>query len=145
MVGRGVTGRTTATHHRSEDTIKKALLLTVSLAAFACGSASPSEKACTDLAEVTAKAAQRCGQDYKQNYDVFVSVAAGGSCANVKKVRDETALRSVCIPSLTNISCAALLAGKIDASCAGQLLRTASQPINRTLAPASYAEFSAEE
>jgi hypothetical protein len=119
------------------------------LAVGACASAKPavsaSEQACLDTADILAKAAQRCGQDYKANYDAFIANAAGGSCANISKVRDESSLRATCIPSIANIECSALLAGNIDASCRGQLLRTASNVSAGSFGPASYAAIGAEE
>jgi len=101
------------------------LLLTLSLAVspLACGDATPEEQACLDMAEAVAKAAERCGEDYQANYDAFIELGTGGSCSNITSVRDETALRQTCIPSLGTIECSALLAGTIDASCQAQLVR----------------------
>lgn len=108
---------------------------------------SGSEQACSDAADAVAKAAARCGQDYQKNYDAFVASGAGGSCAKVTAIRDEPALRTVCIPSMSTISCTELLAGKVDASCKGQLVRPASWTPPTTLAPASddYASFGVDE
>lgn len=78
-------------------------------------------QACLDLADAVAKAAQRCGQDYQANYTAFVQNAANGNCTNIVAVRDEASLRAVCLPKFATITCADLLAGKIDASCVGQL------------------------
>jgi len=91
-------------------------------------------KACEDAADAVAKAAQRCGQDYQASYDGFVQGAAGGSCSNVVSIRDETALRQTCLPSLSTVSCEDLMAVKLDASCKAQLQRPAG--FRPTLEPA---------
>ena len=88
------------------------------------------EKACLDTADAVAKASQRCGCtvdagaancDYKTNYDSFIKNAVGGNCANTRRVRDETSLRSKCLPSLATVSCPDFLAKRIDATCIDQL------------------------
>jgi hypothetical protein len=126
----------------------RTLLLLISLAACSSStpgsSRSPSEQACIDTADAVAKAAQRCGQDYKRNYDEFIRVAAAGNCANIVQVRDEASLRSTCLPSMTTIACEDLSAGKIDDACKGQLLRR--QGYMPELVPASgYGDFASEE
>lgn len=94
------------------------------------------EKACLDTIEALARAGERCGGDYKANYDAGLQSAAGGDCKKVIGVRDEASLRGTCIPSLKTAPCADLTAGKVDASCGKQLQRTASfQP---ELFPASF-------
>jgi hypothetical protein len=81
-------------------------------------------KACNDTADAVAKAAQRCGSDYQSNYNAFVN--AVGTCEKIVQIRDETSLRSTCLPSLSTISCTDLMAGNLDASCKGQLLKSMS-------------------
>ena len=100
--------------------------------AFACGStktgAAPvgPEKACLDTIEALSRAAARCGQDYQTFYDSTVQGAAGGDCKKVISIRDEGALRGVCIPSLTTVPCPELFASRVDSSCGKQLQRPAS-------------------
>lgn len=60
------------------------------LAATACSSSSgddgaptASETACLDTVEALARTAERCGGDYKSNYDAILKSAANGSCKNV--------------------------------------------------------------
>jgi hypothetical protein len=134
------------------------LALAVGLGALACsgtssgtgtgassggaGTSGPAQ-ACLDTADATAKATQRCGQDYKMNYDAFINIVAKGNCSNVTQVRDEAALRGVCLPSLAAISCPDLMAGKLDASCKGQLLRPAA--FSPALAPAFFETMAADE
>ncbi len=77
--------------------------------------------ACLDVATAVGDAAMRCGQDAKANRDAFVN--AVGGCESVKMVRDEGSLRMTCIPSLMTISCDDLIAGNLDDSCKGQLLK----------------------
>jgi hypothetical protein len=89
------------------------------------------EKACLDTADAVARAAVRCGCtapdagksncDYQTNYDAFIKTASGGSCKNIRRVRDEASLRNKCIPSLGTVSCADFLANRIDATCIDQL------------------------
>ncbi|HWL88112.1 MAG TPA: hypothetical protein VNO21_20055 [Polyangiaceae bacterium] len=90
------------------------------------GTTSDPEKACLDTANVVATAAQRCGEDYQANYDAFLQAGAGGSCANIIQVRDETALRQTCLPWIQSAACSDLLGGNYDPSCVAQLLRPAS-------------------
>jgi hypothetical protein len=103
---------------------RSAFFLVLASCIGACSSSSSSSltqtreaQACLDAADVVARAAQRCGQDYKANYDAFVQSAANGNCANIIKVRDETSLRQACFPSLVTVSCEDLKAGRLDASC----------------------------
>jgi hypothetical protein len=107
------------------------ILLAVLLgsSAAACGSDDDEDAAktrsplesCQDTADAVAKAAQRCGQDYKANYDAFTAQFDG--CASVKAVRDEASLRATCLPSLATITCEDLNATKLDDTCKGQLLK----------------------
>src|SRR5262245_34410450 len=62
-------------------------------------------QACLDTADAVAKAAQRCGQDYKANYDAFIQTGAGGQCSNIVQIRDEPTLRNTCLPSMIKIPC----------------------------------------
>jgi hypothetical protein len=109
--------------------------IALALLAVACSSTDDAptsnpaaEKACADYADVTAKAAQRCGSNYQAEYDAFIKSAANGSCTNIIKVRSEPDLRGRCFPFLQNISCNDLKAivndpDKLDASCKDQLVR----------------------
>jgi hypothetical protein len=111
--------------------MRMTLVLVGGLFTLACsttnsGNVSGPQQACMDTADAVAKAAQRCGQDYQQNYDAFVRTAANGDCANIVQVRDEGALRGTCIPSLSTVACPDLLSANIDATCKGQLLRKSS-------------------
>jgi hypothetical protein len=119
-----------------------ALVLASGLLAAACsstatgtGTGAGPQKACLDTCEAIARAAERCGGDYKTNYDAAVKSAANGDCKNVTSIRDEASLRSTCIPSLQTVLCADLAAGKLSSTCASQLLRPAS--VQPTLGPAS--------
>jgi hypothetical protein len=79
-------------------------------------------KACEDTLDAIAKAGVRCGSTYEAMKAEFDK--ASGGCGNIQKVRDEASLRSTCFPSLLTISCTNLLAGAVDASCQGQLLKS---------------------
>jgi hypothetical protein len=87
------------------------------------GTGSAAEKSCLDTIEALARAAERCGGNYQTNYEASLKTAAGGSCANIIQIRDETLLRGTCLPSLQTITCADLTAGKLDPACNQQLLR----------------------
>jgi hypothetical protein len=81
-------------------------------------------QACRDLADAVAKAGVRCNDGtYQEEYQNFLANAAGGDCNNIASVRDESALRSTCIPSFDVISCTDLGAGTFDPSCQNQLQR----------------------
>ena len=84
------------------------------------------EIACKDTIEAFSRAAERCGQDYKTSYDFFLVRDANGDCKNVRTLRDETALRTTCLPLMTSLDCADVLSGQTDATCSKQLQRTAS-------------------
>jgi hypothetical protein len=99
------------------------------------GNGSAQSKACLDTIEALARAAERCGGNYQANYDAALQNAAGGDCNKIVSIRDESALRSTCLPSLMALSCPDLTAGKLDASCKAQLQRPAS--FTPTLGPAS--------
>lgn len=87
------------------------------------GTNSDSERTCLDTIEALARAAERCGGNYQTSYDTALENAAGGSCANVIQIRDETLLRGTCLPSLQTLACADFNAGRLDSSCLQQLLR----------------------
>lgn len=117
----------------------------VCLCAAACSDSSgipAAESACLDTADAVAKAAQRCGMDYKATYDGFVISAANGSCSNVVSVRDEAALRNVCLPSIAAESCSDLFAGTLDPSCQGQLLHSIGAPMPAPLPAFAGVDFS---
>jgi hypothetical protein len=85
---------------------------------------------CLDMGAAVAQRAVQCNDScgdgapctYQMEYDLFVANAAGGSCNNIKTIRDETSLRDTCIPSLKTISCADLERANLDPSCQRQLL-----------------------
>jgi hypothetical protein len=88
-------------------------------------SSAGAEQACIDMADAVADAAERaCSQDYQANYEAFEQSAAGGSCRNVKMVRDENSLRSVCIPWFATATCVQLSnTSSLPSECKSQLLR----------------------
>lgn len=79
--------------------------------------------ACTDTADALAATAQRCAADPVEERAAFVDAAAGGSCSNIRAVRDFNLLYKTCLPWFKTVSCASFLAGIVDPSCQGQLLR----------------------
>jgi hypothetical protein len=73
-----------------------------------CGSKddnTAAHQACRDAAAAIAGSAERCGYDYKVNYDGFVATAANGDCDNVVEVRDARDFYDVCIPWLQSLTC----------------------------------------
>lgn len=112
--------------------LRAALLAAASLAVVACGSDDDGddavpvpEQACLDTADAIAGSAQRCGYDYKTNFDAFVDAAAAGSCSNIIAVRDRDALYAECIPFMKDLTCEQVTSGQLNlpASCNDQLLR----------------------
>jgi hypothetical protein len=89
------------------------------------GSGDEAEQACNAIIDAYARAAERCGDDYKTRYDALVRESAGGDCKNVRAIRDERALRETCIPFVRSLTCAELDQGRTDPSCTAQLERTA--------------------
>jgi hypothetical protein len=81
------------------------------------------EHACRDTIETFARTAQRCQRDYKTSYDAFLKRDAAGDCKNITGIRDETALREKCLPSVRTQDCDAFKANVVDASCLKQLQR----------------------
>lgn len=96
-------------------------------------------QACMDTADAIAKAEMRCGLPFVEARAASIQVAAKGDCGNILQVRDEAALRSICIPSLASITCLDLAAGNLDPSCSGQLQRLASVPLDVSPAPSPAA------
>lgn len=90
------------------------------------GTGNDSELACAETVEAYARAAERCGQDYKTAYDELLRENAAGDCKNVRTIRDEPSLRQRCIPFIQSLTCKELADGKADPSCSRQLQRTAS-------------------
>lgn len=82
-------------------------------------------QACLEMADAVGDAAERaCAQDYQANYDAFIQSAAAGSCDNVKQLRDEETLRSICLPWFSTATCAQLTdTTQMPAEYASQLLR----------------------
>lgn len=80
------------------------------------------------LCEALAHAAERCGDEYKRFYDHAVVAVAGGDCKNVISIRDEQALRDVCLPAIASESCGKILFFSdlyetYDPACDAQLQR----------------------
>jgi hypothetical protein len=80
-------------------------------------------KACLDTASAFATAAQRCGGDYDAERAAFIRDLANGDCDAVS-IRNETELRSGCIPSFARISCSDLMQQRFAPSCAEQIIRS---------------------
>jgi hypothetical protein len=91
------------------------------------------ERACLDTCEAFARARARCGADYTSSYDAMLKSVANGDCKNTLAVRDEAALRAVCLPTVQAIACTDLTNGKLDPSCMQQLQHAAS--VAPTLVP----------
>lgn len=85
------------------------------------------ERACLDTVDAFARAAERCGADYKTSFDTFLRRDANGDCKNVRSIRDESALRKMCLPFVRSQPCDDLANGVIDPSCAAQLLRPSTK------------------
>lgn len=80
-------------------------------------------QACLDTATALANAEVRCGQgDFAAQKVAAINALAGGDC-NAVTIRSESQLRSMCIPSLGVIGCSDLLNGRLDPSCAEQIVR----------------------
>ncbi len=86
---------------------------------------SDAEQACLDAADAIAGSAQRCGYDYKANFDAFVDSAAAGDCTYIIAVRDKSSLYAECIPYMSGLTCEQISSGNLNlpASCTDQLLR----------------------
>ncbi len=76
---------------------------------------------CEDLADAAATAAQACGEDYDSFRRALIIGAVGGDCDDTKALRDAGLLYDSCIPAIKALSCEDLKAGKLPASCIGQL------------------------
>ncbi len=81
------------------------------------------ERACLDTVEALARAAERCGLEYQRAYDRALADVAAGDCKNVATIRDESQLRSVCLPALSTEDCRKVEANDHDPSCSKQLQR----------------------
>ena len=81
------------------------------------------ERACLDTVEALARASARCGLEYERSYDRALAAVAAGDCKNVASVRDESQLRSVCLPALAREDCKKVEANEHDPSCSKQLQR----------------------
>ncbi len=104
--------------------------LAVALPLVACSSwdtgsdsGSGPEQACLDTIEAFARAAERCGAEYKAAHDDLLMRNANGDCKNVRSIRDEAALRKTCLPFMKTQPCKDLHDGLVDPSCAVQLQR----------------------
>jgi hypothetical protein len=79
-------------------------------------------KACLDTATAYATAAKRCGGDYDAERAAFIRDLANGDCDAVS-IRNETELRSGCIPAFASISCFDLKQQQFPPACAEQIIR----------------------
>jgi len=79
--------------------------------------------ACLDTATAFATAAKRCGGDYEAERAAFIRDLANGDCNSVS-IRNESELRTQCIPSFRTISCADLTNQRFAPSCAEQIIRS---------------------
>lgn len=104
-----------------------ALLLFATAACSSWDTGTPSgregERACLDTVEALARAAERCGLEYRRVYDEELAAVAAGDCKNVMSVRDEDKLRNVCLPSLATEDCKKIAANEHDEACSKQLQR----------------------
>ncbi len=82
------------------------------------------EQACVETIETFARAAERCGREYRSSYDALLRRDANGDCKNVRTIRDEPLLRNTCLPFVRTQPCDDLTEGRTDPSCARQLLRS---------------------
>ena len=80
-------------------------------------------KACLDMAAAFATAARRCGGAYDAERAAFIRDLANGDCDSVS-IRNETELRSQCIPSFGTISCDDLTNQRFAPGCAEQIIRS---------------------
>ncbi len=112
--------------------VSRASAVMVVALATACSSmntgtkADANEQACLETIEAFARAAERCGREYKRSHDAYLARDASGDCKNVVSIRDEAALRQTCLPFVQSQSCPEFLAGTIDPTCSTQLLRSAN-------------------
>jgi hypothetical protein len=81
------------------------------------------QQACIDVIDAFARTAERCGGDYATEHDRLIKRDAAGDCTNVRTIRDESALRSTCIPFVMSQPCDDFTNGKLDPACAEQLQR----------------------
>ena len=80
-------------------------------------------QACLDTADAFAAAAMRCGGDPVAEKKAFIRDLANGDCDSVS-IRNESELRSGCIPSFSTISCRDLTQQRFAPSCAEQIIRS---------------------
>ena len=80
-------------------------------------------KACDDTCTALANAEVACGDgDFAAEKASAISQLAGGNCNNVT-IMDVTSLYNQCIPSFSTISCDDLANGRLDYTCAGQIIK----------------------
>ncbi len=79
---------------------------------------------CLDVEKAVTDAATRCGftPAEVQELDSAFLQKINGSCTNVVDIRDESSLRTQCIPSFQTMTCNTFTSGTWDPSCKGQLL-----------------------
>lgn len=85
-----------------------------------CDETTPAEQACLDSAQAVAAAWERCGYDPEAKLqDVLFELR---SCEDVRRIRDEEALRAECFPALTTLDCTDLEADLFPEPCLEQIL-----------------------
>lgn len=113
-------------------TTRGALYLTAALlgcgsSAVPAGSSTPTpQQDCQATVMALANAAVRCDPSttYATAYAAIErNVSGGQTCAAIIAVRDRNSLRNTCIPSLARATCADLMMGRLDPTCAMQLQR----------------------
>lgn len=85
------------------------------------GATTAAGRACLDTADAYAQVSARCGDDYAASRTRFIRELAGGDCESVS-IRNERELRGGCFPSLARITCSDFLNGRLDPTCAEQIL-----------------------
>lgn len=80
-------------------------------------------QACLDMASAYAQVGARCGETYEAARTQFIAQLANGDC-NTVSIRNETELRSQCLPTFPSLSCTNYREGRFVPSCAEQIQRT---------------------
>lgn len=84
--------------------------------------AADAQRACLDFVDAAASAYAGCGYSYGEARDTILQ-QLGGDCIGIVQVRDETALRTECIPWFQAATCAELDSGPLPAGCEKQFSR----------------------
>ena len=88
------------------------------------GGSTPAEvqHACLDFVDAAASAYAGCGYAYDEARDTILQ-QLGGDCIGIVQLRDETALRTECIPWFQTATCTELDNGPLPAACEKQFGR----------------------